>query len=76
MPSYTISIPPQNSFLKQWTGEQNIKLSVFPRKVSQMGLESSCAGGRLGKEKLERVHSCDKNMFKMSIDGRSSRDTS
>jgi len=38
MPAYTISIPPQNSFLKQWTNEQNIKLSVFPRKLSQMNL--------------------------------------
>jgi len=67
MPSYTISIPPQSSYLKQWVGDRPVKLAIFPRKVSQNGMEdNSCGGTRLGKEKLNRVLSCDKNMFKMA----------
>lgn len=65
MPPYTISIPPQSSYLKQWVGERPLKLAVYPRKVSQGGLESSCVGMRVGKEKLSRVLSCDKNPFKV-----------
>ena len=34
MPSYTISIPPQNSYLKQYVGEKPAKLSIYPRKIS------------------------------------------
>jgi serine/threonine protein kinase len=64
MPPYTISIPPQSSYLKQWVGEHTAKLAIYPRKVSQGGEETSCAGTRLGKEKLNRVLSCDKNIFK------------
>lgn len=67
MPAYTISIPPQNSYLKQWVGEKPAKLSIYPRKVSQGGEDSSCVGHRSGKEKLNRVLSCDKNIFKMSM---------
>lgn len=72
MPAYTISIPPQNSYLKQWVGEKPAKLSIYPRKVSQGGEEHSCAGNRSGKEKLNRVLSFDKNMFKMSTNDSSS----
>jgi hypothetical protein len=75
MPAYTISIPPQSSYLKQWVAEKPLKLSVYPRKVSQGGLENSCVGIKVGKEKLSRVLSCDKNIFKLSMDG-GSRDHS
>jgi len=34
MPSYTISIPPQNSYLRQYMSEKHMKLSIFPRKIS------------------------------------------
>ena len=34
MPSYTISIPPQNSYLKQYISDKHLKLAIFPRKIS------------------------------------------
>lgn len=35
MPSYTISIPPQNNYLKQYVSEKSMKLSVYPRKLQE-----------------------------------------
>jgi serine/threonine protein kinase len=34
MPAYTISIPPQNSYLKQYISDKHLKLTIFPRKIS------------------------------------------
>lgn len=34
MPPYTISLPPQSSFLKQYGCEKGIKLAIYPRKIS------------------------------------------
>lgn len=63
MPGYTISIPPQSSFLKQWSASEGAsKLSIVPRRLSKE--ESSCVGQRGGREKLSRVLSCDKNTFR------------
>lgn len=33
MPSYTISIPPQRQFLKQFVNEKNMRLLVYPKKI-------------------------------------------
>lgn len=34
MPPYTISIPPQTNFLKQYVNEKNMKLLVYPKKIT------------------------------------------
>jgi len=34
MPPYTISIPPQANYLKQYVNEKNMKLLVYPKKVT------------------------------------------
>jgi hypothetical protein len=33
MPSYTISIPPQRQFVKQFVNEKSMKLAVYPKKI-------------------------------------------
>ena len=35
MPPYTISIPPQNNYLKQYVSEKSMKLSIYPRKIQE-----------------------------------------
>ena len=75
MPPYTISLPPQSSFLKQYGSEKGAKLAIYPRKVSAtLGTEdfhNSNANLR-HKPKLSRVLSCDKNIFKLSAESKSS----
>ena len=34
LPPYTISIPPQNNYLKQYISDKHMKLSIYPRKIS------------------------------------------
>lgn len=77
MPAYTISLPPQSNFLRQYVSEQHIKLAVYPRKISALtGMpeeanSNSNTNLRIHKHKLNRVLSCDKNIFKLSMDAKS-----
>lgn len=75
MPAYTISLPPQSSFLKQYGGEKGAKLAIHPRKISAVedGHSSNQARHR---PKLSRVLSCDKNLLKSGSDKGSLRDLS
>jgi hypothetical protein len=76
MPAYTISLPPQSSFLKQYGGEKGAKLAIYPRKVSA-GEEAHCSNSsNRHRPKLSRVLSCDKNPFKLHNDKGSGRDLS
>ncbi len=72
MPPYTISIPPQSNYLKQYISEKHMKLSIFPRKISNVIVRvnedfnsNSNANLKNGqKSKFNRVLSLDKNLFK------------
>ncbi len=71
MPPYTISIPPQNSYLKQFMSEKHMKLSILPRKISntsdyaQDQTEFEIVKGSKGdKHKMGRVLSLDKQLFR------------
>ena len=69
MPPYTISIPPQSSYLKQYMSEKHMKMTVFPRKISNTSHydedQSDFDRGKLGsKQKMTRVLSLDKQLFK------------
>lgn len=69
MPPYTISIPPQNNYLKQYVSEKSMKLSVYPRKIQEKrpSIMDECfdKGEENSKiKKLNRVVSADKNLLK------------
>lgn len=74
MPPYTISIPPQSSYLKQYNySEKHMKLSIFPRKISNtydVDVEEgkTAYDTKLSKDKnakkMARVLSLDKQLFK------------
>lgn len=75
MPPYTISLPPQNSFLKQYGSEKGLKLAIYPRKVSSITgqIDDICSSNNLKlSQKLSRVLSCDKNVFKLASDSKNS----
>lgn len=60
MPPYTISIPPQINFLKQYVNEKNMKLLIYPKKiVDKNNLMND--NEKIGK--LNRVLSADKNLL-------------
>lgn len=76
MPAYTISLPPQSSFLKQYGGDKGAKLTIYPRKVSSGGDDVHCSNSNnRQRPKLSRVLSCDKNLLKLGDKG-SARDLS
>lgn len=77
LPPYTISIPPENSFLKQYgCNEKPMKLTIFPRKISntydideslsskQSNLNNSKYNKQKNPKKMSRVLSLDKQLFK------------
>lgn len=69
MPPYTISIPPQSSYLKQYMSEKHMKLSIFPRKISNTSHykeeQTEYEKGKNNqKQKMNRVLSLDKQLFK------------
>ncbi len=61
MPAYTISIPPQANFLKQYINDKTMKLSVYPKKVNDRKTALSLDDDKISK--LDRVVSADKKML-------------
>ena len=69
MPPYTISIPPQSNYLKQYVSEKSMKLSIYPRKLNEKRpsmMDEYAEKGEDGSKvkKMNRVVSADKNMLK------------
>lgn len=61
MPAYTISIPPQANYLKQYINDKTMKLSVYPKKVNDRKTALSLEEDKISK--LDRVVSADKKML-------------
>ena len=43
MPSYTISIPPQSKYLKQYVSERSMKLQIYPKRLIERKISEYAA---------------------------------
>ena len=71
MPSYTISIPPQSKYMKQYVSERSMKLQIYPKRLidKKIAEYTDNSDEKESKfEKLSRVLSADKKLIKKMDD--------